>query len=260
MKINLAVSLAIVGCAIACPQIQLVQAESATLFTSRHLESSNIKQNSRNDSASLIFVARASDDRERNGDRKAGANHGGGNKCHSVTIPVTALVPGKESVAFKASTAQERPTFWLYVPYTSKLTAEFVMKNEQNQPLYAKPYIINLTGQPGIVGITTPKALEVGKSYRWTFSVICDSQDRSADMYVNGKITVVKPTPNLTPAKNSKPEQKAVLYAKDGLWFETLTTIIKDVRRTNPSKAGLFMNNLLQSYELQNLANEKIVK
>ena len=135
MKINLAATLVVISCIFAYSQVKAEPSELT--IRSKKFRHQNIAQNSSNKN-DLNFVSRARDDRETNGNRKAGGNHGGGNKCNSVKTPVTALIPGKESGAFKLFTAQERPTFWFYIPYSSKLDGEFFVKEDKTNRVVHK--------------------------------------------------------------------------------------------------------------------------
>ncbi len=219
----------------------------------------------------LIFTQLEASRRGAPGRRRGGGTFGGGNQCKGVTIPLTALVPGEEKVgsldlkaeSVRGLTAEGYPTFWFFVPYgeASKLDAELVLVNDQNKPVYQE--LVPLTGTPGIVKISSKRMsapLEVGKDYRWSFSVICNPQESSANFYVQGRVKRIEPSPNLTrELKTATPEQKVFLYAQEGLWYETVTTIREELSSTNPQKATLLMTNLLQSVGLDDIAQQPFV-
>lgn len=257
MKFNIAATLVFISCTFAYSQ---VKAEAFELkIRSNNFRYQNLAQNSsnRND---LNFVPRAKDDKKTNGNRKSLGNYGGGNKCNSVIEhPVTALIPGKESGAFKLFTAQKRPTFWFYIPYSSKLNVEFILKDDKNNDVDRKSYL--LPGEPGIINISLSKQakpLETGKKYTWILRVKCNPEKGSADKVVKGYIERVKSNPNLTPTATTKPEQKAKLYAEDGLWLDSLTTVIQEMSSANP-KQSTYINDLFQVYGLQNFAGKNII-
>lgn len=234
----------------------LVQAESGTKLFPKQLVTlpDNLsiqinKQNYRNNNNPLIYISRPEVGKNSSpGNQVPGGKHGG--KCPSVKPPLTALVPGDGKNSFLFLTAQERPNFWLYNPYSSILSAEFLLINRKTKvPVHKETY--HLSGKPGIISITLPstsKGIEVGNEYYWSFQVICSKEDRSADVFVDGYVKRVQRTPNPALKKDIAPEQKAVLYAKDGLWSDTLTTIIKEVHPQNSQQATSLMKDLFKTY------------
>ncbi|MCA1990658.1 MAG: DUF928 domain-containing protein [Coleofasciculus sp. S288] len=252
-----------------------IAAKNDSNLLKNRLVGSDIKQMV-NDSNYLIFIPReltAKDDAP--GRRKPGGKHGG-NKCPSVSLPLTALVPGEEAVSnsqgespvvsvsksFRTLTAKADPTFWFYVPYGSdfELDAEFVLTtlNENQKMSLVSKTVYRLENTPGIIPI--PLSLpEIGKDYYWSFTIKCD-KDRAANISVNGKIQQVKPSPQFTPLETATPEEKAILYARDGLWNDALSTLIKEVRPRDRQRATLLMTQLLQSVQLDSFSQQPIVE
>lgn len=245
------------------------------------VESSDVQPPPPDDSDRMIFIQPEAAKKGAPGRRRGGGSFGGGNQCQSVNPPLTALVPGVEetlseepegtssaiaSLSVRGLTADEYPTFWFYVPYssTSTLSAEFVLINDKNKLVHKDIY--RLTGTPGIVRIRPSSTsmsplLEVGKDYRWVFSILCDPNDQSTDMYVDGWVQPVALSPNLaTQLRTAAPEKRAIIYVKEGLWHETVTTIVEELRPNEPKKATLLMTNLLQSVGLDGIARQPIVQ
>lgn len=219
----------------------------------------------------LSFIQRASAKDDSPGNRQPVGKFGG-SQCPSADFPLTALVPGVETTlsqrqgnntpdrtilkANKAQTAQERPTFWFYVPYpsTAQLSGEFILIDDQNQLVHRGVY--HLTGTPGIVAIPFPKSsdpLVLEKNYRWLFSIICDSQDRTLDIDVNGKVQRVEPSPEFIPPPTATLEERAALYARDGLWYEILTMLIQESHSVNLGTANFLLTELLESVGLSKI-------
>ena len=72
-------------------------------------------------------------------------------------------------------TISDRPTFWVYVPYTQQEapSGEFSLQDGENDVYRTR---FQLPATPGIVSISLPatqKPLEVGKTYRWYFEMNC---------------------------------------------------------------------------------------
>jgi hypothetical protein len=199
------------------------------------------------------------------GRKKGGATQG---ICPPVDKPLTALVPNPEGSAaaeltMGVKTASDHPTFWFYVPYVSKSgrLAEFVLIDQNEADVFSTT--IRLTTAPGIMGIQVPDKmppLQVGKPYRWVFSVICDPSNRSGDVTVNGWIQreALPAAVQTQLQQTTLPSQRFALYAQAGLWYEALTTLAT-LRLTNPKDSTLQnWQPVLESAGLKELSAEPI--
>lgn len=203
----------------------------------------------------------------------SGRRGGDGNQCErpkliastntSEELPLTAIA--RNSV--RGLTIKERPTFWFYIPYqsTGTLTAElslFGMRDGKERRIYQGRFL--LTSTPGIVSIPLPEnaePLEEGKDYRWVFTIVCNPNRRIEDVYVQGVVNRISLNPNLSSELSAAtPEQQAILYARSGIWHETVTTLADDLRRSNPQLSASLLANLLQSVGLSKISREKIVE
>ncbi|HEY9600834.1 MAG TPA: DUF928 domain-containing protein [Allocoleopsis sp.] len=193
----------------------------------------------------------------------------------SVDTPLTALVPisktssGDEVVW--GLTSAEYPTFWFYVPYslTGKLSGELRLteQDEKGNRIY-KP--IKVTGTaPGIIGVRLPSteaSLKIGKVYTYDFVVRCDLNDSSKNIYVTASVERRTPSPSLeSQLRKATQRERAALYAKEGFWYESLTTLA-ELRRANPNDAGLTADwgalldaTLLKADYLNKIKQEPIV-
>ncbi|NET86917.1 MAG: DUF928 domain-containing protein [Kamptonema sp. SIO1D9] len=202
-----------------------------------------------------------------NAGRRTAEDKYGDSKCLSVDKRLTAIVPGIDNQSFPSLTAQKHPTFWFYIPYssdsTSPLVAEFSLltKNTENNNIRILEKTYELEGTPGIIGISLPETtpLEINRNYRWVFSIICNPQDRSEDMYVSGLVQRVNQ--NQIPPLTATPNQRAVIYAEDGLWNDTLTTIICEVLPRERQQARLLIKQLFESeyVRLEIFKEERII-
>jgi len=169
------------------------------------------------------------------GDRKDGGRR---RFCSETQKPFTALVPATNW----GETVAEHPTFWLYVPYQSG-SFELVLHDEENN--YTDPYrtTFQVTKGPGIISVRLPQtvpSLEVGKIYRWQFFFFCNPASQSNFLYVSGVILRVEPSSKLMSQLEAAktPRERVIVYAKNGLWHETLTELA-ELRRANPQDAEL---------------------
>ncbi|MDJ0704306.1 MAG: DUF928 domain-containing protein [Leptolyngbyaceae cyanobacterium MO_188.B28] len=222
----------------------------------------------------LQFVSPSSssaDDFEEEGRPTQRTAGGDRNACVEQLI---ALIPGKgeiqnqpeacggESVSFPTLTVVESPTFWFYVPAQSAAgpTAEFVLLDDQEQPILIQP--VALSELPGVVSVSPPHPLEIGKSYRWLFSVLVNPDRPSRNPAVEGIVRRIEPNPTLLSQIEStvSPRDHVAIYARHGIWQDALTTL-GNLRRTTPGDPSLLTDwtELLGSVGLGSLASVPVV-
>lgn len=176
---------------------------------------------------------------------------------------LTALIP-KYSVG---KTIAAHPTFSWYVPPTLAKAVEFVLFDEKKEEEIYSTRLAIAARQPGIISLQLPASanllpLQVGKKYSWEFALVCNSLDRSADTWVEGKIQRVQPNPDLvSKIQQANPQQRVALYAQNKLWYETVAALV-ELRRLNPNDPTLAeaWEKLLASVELNDLAKEPLAK
>ena len=116
--------------------------------------------------------------------------------------------------------------------------------------------------QGGVVSLSLPqdKQLEVGQSYRWYFSLICDPLDRSEDTFTSGWVERVDPSPELsTSLKTASAAEVPNLYAQAGLWYDALAALVS-LRQSQPQNPAFVTEwrELLGAVNLEALANQPI--
>lgn len=162
-------------------------------------------------------------------------------------------------------TLSDRPTFFVNVPETSAQQAAFLLRNEAGDEIILEK-TLPFNANNGIMSYTLPadfSGLEVGKKYRWRFSLLCDPNggDRSGDPVASGWIERVQPTAALvTQLQTSTPKQRVFIYAENGYWHDTLKTLA-DLRAEKPSDFTLIRDwvDLMNSAGLSAIANRPIV-
>ena len=187
-----------------------------------------------------------------------GTRSGSGSSCLSPGKPLMALLPSSHFGA----TVAEYPSFFVYMPALSPqrapLPVEFVLEDKSGNEIYKASF--NTSGKPGIVTLTLPTQagllpLEVGQDYKWSFSVICQSDDRSKDVTVDGWVRRVELNPTLsTQLKQASPQKQVELYAEAELWQDALATLVQ-LRRDRPSDSAVAADwaKLLSAAGLENL-------
>ena len=167
-------------------------------------------------------------------------------------VPLKALMPTRNNFG---TTVAPNPTFFVYVPKTTAQSAEFVVVDDKKDEVYLTS--LDVSGTPGVVKLSLPPtvSLEIGKNYMWQFSLICDTIDRSQDKLVRGFIQRVELSPDMNAKlKQAAPLEQAKLYAKDRIWYETVT-ILADLRSSKPAE----WEELLKSVGLEDIAKQPFV-
>ncbi|MBC1236281.1 DUF928 domain-containing protein [Nostoc sp. 2RC] len=214
-------------------------------------------------------------DRGAPGNRGEGASRG---ECTQLDVPLTAIVPSYEQQLKTGTnqtvtiteiwglTSREQPSFWFYIPYekSSIKSLEFVLQTDNDTTIYRQ----NITAPPipGIVRVqlqNQKNILEANKPYHWFFKVkvACDSQPGTSN-YVEGWVQRVNLDVSLREQiKKSSPREQAAIYAKNGIWYDALTTIA-ELRLTNVDDSQLAKDweNLLQVVKLEKLVTKALIR
>ncbi|MCU0518763.1 MAG: DUF928 domain-containing protein [Oscillatoria sp. Prado101] len=196
--------------------------------------------------------------------RQEGGGVRGGN-CPNIQNKLIPLVPATNM----GLTISERPTLYWYVPETAGADTaapemEFVLQDEDGKEVYNSGKLPAVE-RAGIVSYTMPakagKSLEVGKNYQWFFSIICNPEDRSGDVRVQGWIKRVEKSNILAQKLEAVSEnERPFIYAKESLWFDTLSSLAQLQMQNSGDE---FLSNkweeLLNSVSLGNLAKAPFV-
>jgi hypothetical protein len=148
--------------------------------------------------------------------------------------PATLLLP----VGNIGLTASEYPTFFVGVTRYAQ-TGIFTLQDENGNTIYEMS--IPLNENLGVFAINLPKTgpgLEIGKYYSWSFIVEYNSTKQGMAEGVIGRIEIDRNLQEELAEANSL--ERAVLYAKNGIWFDTLSTLA-EIRREEPNNK-IFVN------------------
>jgi Domain of Unknown Function (DUF928) len=203
-----------------------------TVLLSSNLILAEIALAQTNNLATLTTQIRAFSSNSRPSGTATGRNRTGNvrDRCPATQPPLIALVPAtSDGMPFVEKTIRDRPNFWFYIPFFSTFDreAEFIIIDENEKDVYKAQFV--LTQPPGIIRLQLPgtaPALQVGKRYRWVFSVRCNPSNRSGDASVNGWIERVALDPTLERQLQATSGLDQIsIYAESGLWYETLTAL-----------------------------------
>ncbi|MBH8577015.1 DUF928 domain-containing protein [Nostocaceae cyanobacterium CENA369] len=188
--------------------------------------------------------------------RRGGASRG--ENCSLSNKSIKALLPASNI----GLTVEKYPTFFVYIPPTSSHIVEFELhEGNKNQVVYKTRFIA--PDSAGVISFSLPnnktvEPLQIGKNYRWFFTVICNPEDSSENLLVQGWVQRIQPSAILVnQLQKAQLRDRPRIYAQAGIWHETLTTLA-DLRYSNPQDSSLVTDwkELLKSVGLSDVAEE----
>ncbi|MEG5058907.1 DUF928 domain-containing protein [Microcoleus sp. A2-C5] len=176
-------------------------------------------------------------------------------------INLTGLVPENKI----GRTVSDYPTFFFYLPPTKAESAEFILLDPTGNQIYKQT--LTVTNLSGVIGVSIPAnknvpPLEVGKNYTWNFTVICEAEDRSADLLDIGTVRRVELSADIrSQLEKADPRRKTAIYAENGIWQDALSNLAA-ARRDRPSDTVLDSDweSLLDAVKLAKIAKQPIVQ
>ncbi|MEA5616439.1 DUF928 domain-containing protein [Cronbergia sp. UHCC 0137] len=175
-------------------------------------------------------------------------------------------------------TVSSSPGFFVHLPKIEKqyidspdgkLEAEFsLIAFETDEIIYQTKIAISdsLHGEAieGIMEINLPEniVLEVGKDYLWRFDIYCNADDPSIGIYISGIVKRVESSTKLiSELKSANPLQASVIYAKNGIWVEAISTLAQ-LRWESPQNLKLiaYWRSLLKSVDLEDISQQPLLK
>lgn len=197
--------------------------------------------------------------------RTTGAGtRGSTNSCPVAGKPLTALLPSSQFGA----TVAAYPSFLVYLPTlsppTASLPVEFLLEDASGNEVYKANF--QALGTSGIIAINLPTQaglapLAIGQDYKWSFSMICQGTERTADTTVQGGVRRVALNSTLSNQLKQTSVQKQVeLYAEAELWQDALATLAQ-LHRDYPRDSAIAQtwSKLLTAAGLDNLAQESLI-
>lgn len=192
-------------------------------------------------------------------DNRQGGTHRG-DACPK-DLSIIPLIPKSND----GLTLAESPTFFAYVSHSST-QVEFTLQADDGKgtEVYKTTFKVD---KPGIVEVSIPamgdrkKSLEIGQQYQWSFSVACND-DPSGNYFVKGIVQRIEPQETLkSDLANPGPMARAIAYAKNGIWYDTLATLAQ-MRRLAPddSRPRAEWTQLLESQGLESVATQPLVQ
>ena len=181
--------------------------------------------------------------------RKAGGSRG----CNlPLNDTVTLLVPQDHT----ATTVSERPIFFWYLSQQLSSSLRFTLLEPGKKPIFIK----ELAPEPGIVALKIPQnspPLEVGKTYRWTVTIVCNPRKPSKNLFAQAWIERVPlPRSNTSFENVHNTSLCNVEYAQAGIWYDALACNYAKLIENEALDLPQFWS-LLEEIDLPNLARQK---
>jgi Domain of Unknown Function (DUF928) len=192
------------------------------------------------------------------------AQGGGSRGCEpTALVPLTKFTDGEANWGL---TVAERPTFWFSLPrkLTTKDAIAFVLRDELGKEVY-KSMLQSSEIPQGIVSFALPQKvppLQIGKSYGWSFSIYCDFETvEDKPGTVRGTIQRVPISAKLSSelATAKTPVSQASVYAQNGIWFDTVTTLGVNIASKKDKANIAAWNNLLRQVNLGKVTSFPLV-
>lgn len=193
--------------------------------------------------------------------RRSAGGKRGDNFCKNATsedLKLTAIAPENA----QGLTVKSNPIFYFFLPVDSpsRLQSEFSifeLESNGNKGLKIDQIKKELYHFPVIsFQLPSEKTLNINQDYTWNLTVICNPNNREEDLTVEGVIRRVELSSNvLAQLALATPEQKVSIYAKAGIWYETVASIFSEEMCHNNSQMANYLWRKLLELDSVNLNN-----
>ncbi len=182
-------------------------------------------------------------------------------------VPLTLVMP-KTTEKTLPETTLAAPPLYVYLAKPKKLLVKLYVQPELGNPIKSVPLVWSDTQelQSGIVKIaymSDRPLLEIGKTYTWEVAIDCGQGSLGTTRYSASKMAnisrVAEPEalqPQLQQTTSAR--QRAEIYAKAGLWTETLTAIEEARAGGQDAAADQDLKALLNQIGLEAIAKREL--
>lgn len=176
------------------------------------------------------------------------------------------LVPA-DAMAF---TVSSHPTFFWYVPEKSSLddnssngsaTLRFVLIDENQNIVYQKKLLAPSAGIMSHQLSPESAPLAENKQYHWLVTMVCDTEDASADPLIDGWVERIPISEELqAELDNATESDRPSIYARSGIWHEALSSLAQ-LRQQNPEDETILArwSEFLRSVSLGDFIEEPLI-
>jgi hypothetical protein len=135
-------------------------------------------------------------------------------------LPLMALVPTPVSGGL---TLAERPSFWVYLPFTNAKQVVLSLK-EEGMKSHSQTFF-PVEGVSGLKQLTLPPTvppLAMNKTYQWAVVLVCGERAGPNDPMITAWIRRVELS---GPLKQGTALEQASWYAEQGIWYDALSAL-----------------------------------
>jgi Domain of Unknown Function (DUF928) len=167
-----------------------------------------------------------------------GGREGAGTRGFQEALPTLAVLAPQDHTGL---TAQEQPVLYWYLSQETRHLVEVILTERQSvKPLLA--IRLNPPLQPGMQRVRLADyniRLIPGVLYKWSVSLVRDAAQRSYDVLMASTIERVElPNELRGPLVHANKMTAARLYAKAGLWYDTIA-VLSELIDTRPQDTAL---------------------
>ena len=179
---------------------------------------------------------------------------GGGTRGTYENIKILSLSPDHTGLTIK-----NQPKLYFYLPTSTNNSIEFILINENmEEPLIETNLSVKNKGLQVIDISKFNVQLKEENTYQWYVSLKQNTEQPSLDIVSGGLIKYVKAPSELTKNMSKKTSELTSFdYAKAGIWYETVSSIIEESTSGNNKEN---INSQLSSLLSQAGINQNILK
>lgn len=160
----------------------------------------------------------------------------------AATRGLTCMATNQDLIALKPSgkiglTLAEHPAVWINLPRNTAKQIALSVFTETGTVVYAD-VTFPVPDTDGPVALKFPEEeppLEIGTRYQWIVELECDPNNSSGNPSVSGWVKRIAPDAQIEAELHAAehPLDKAEVYARHGIWYETLTLVAEE-RQAHP--------------------------
>ncbi|MDJ0532556.1 MAG: DUF928 domain-containing protein [Xenococcaceae cyanobacterium MO_207.B15] len=163
------------------------------------------------------------------------------------------------------ATASISSQLFFYVPQTEKpKIIEFVLRNKDDKLVHEA--FVQTTGEAGIMSVKIPDQIQDNLSqtlgdYHWYLSMICDPNQRSRDIVLEGWIKYVELDNSVQQKIDlSNSIETSNLLQQEGIWYDALTVLAEQKKLgSNLVSLKTEWSQMLESIGLVELSSEPLI-
>ncbi|WP_017743331.1 DUF928 domain-containing protein [Scytonema hofmannii] len=148
----------------------------------------------------------------------------------STEYNLTVLAP----VGHIGETISQQPIFAWFLPNSKPRKMELSVFEYVNDARGKKIKSFQLDSQPGRMMKFSPNSegftFELGKTYLWQISLLCDRNNPMKDIFAEAVIQIVPKSPALVSqlGQANDPLKRAKIYADAGLWYDAFAEVLEN--------------------------------